>query len=562
MPDSGGPSSGRVSASWLGTVDYEKACRLQDELACRRASGAVGDLILLLQHPPVITVGCGGGDEDVLAPLPVLRQAGIRVVHTDRGGRATYHGPGQLVIYPILELEGGDLHGYVRLLEEAAILLLQSYGLAAERVDGYPGVWVKGCKIAAVGVAVRGGITRHGLALNVAPDLDHFRLLLPCGLAGRGVTSMERELGAAPCIEQVARRFAQAFAEAFARPVVEAPPEELPGVAPPGQQPAWLWRSRSVDTESAIRQMESMLSDRALHTVCQEADCPNLAECFGHGTATFLLLGDLCTRGCRFCAVTQGRPAAPDPGEPERVAEAAWRLGLSYVVLTSVTRDDLPDGGASAFAATIHAVRRRLPEARVELLIPDFRGSCAALQAVLAAGPEVLNHNLETVPRLYPAVRPGADYQRSLRLLAWAKAQAPALLTKSGLMLGLGERVSEVLQTLADLRSVECDLLTLGQYLQPGERQVPVARYLPPDEFAWYRARAETMGFRGVSSAPLVRSSHQADALWLRARRESSPGGRNDTATLGSIGLSHLQVGSARCPAAASKQCCPGGLPG
>lgn len=509
--------SREVSACWLGTVEYNVARRLQEELAARRASGAVGDLLLLLQHPPVITLGRGGGDEDILAPPSALRQAGILVQRTDRGGRATYHGPGQLIVYPILKLGEGDLYDYVARLENVAIRVLRSYSLAAERLEGSPGVWIGGNKIAAVGIAVRGGVSRHGLALNVAPDLDHFRLLVPCGLHGRSVTSMERELGAAPGVEQVARRFRHAFAEVFGRPVVGVQPEELSRSAPPGQQPAWLWRSVSPGTQPAMGPLESTLSDLALHTVCQEADCPNLAECFGQGRATFLLAGNVCTRGCRFCAVTPGRPAPLDPGEPERVAEAAGRLGLTYVVLTSVTRDDLPDGGASAFVATVHEVRKRLPQARVELLIPDFRGSCAALEAVLAAGPDVLNHNLETVPRLYPAVRPGADYQRSLRLLARAKAQAPATLIKSGLMLGLGERVFEVLQTLADLRGLGCDLLTLGQYLRPGERQVPVVRYLPPDEFAWFRTKAEAMGFRAVSSAPLVRSSHQAGALWQLA---------------------------------------------
>jgi lipoyl synthase len=549
-----GPSVGAVTAYWLGTIGYEDACRLQEELAARRASGAVGDVLLFLEHPAVITVGQGGGEEDILASPSALRswpvgtdgQAGIPVLPTDRGGRATYHGPGQLVVYPILKLAEAGVHGYVDRLEQVAERVVESYGLAAETLDGYPGVWINARKVAAVGVAVRDGVTRHGLSLNVAPDLAHFRLLVPCGIAGRGVTSIERELGRTPGrVDQVAQRFRQAFAEVFCCPVVEGDTACLPWTADSGrqdqvrrvcagsgseaaacpepvmlstvaEQPTWLWRPASADAEGAVERMDQLLSGLELHTVCREAHCPNLVECFVRGTATFLLLGSVCTRACRFCAVQPGWPAPPDPAEPERVAEAARRLGLSYVVLTSVTRDDLPDGGASAFAATVRAVRHAL-RVRVEVLIPDLRGSCAALETVLAAEPDVLNHNLETVPRLYPQVRPGARYERSLRLLARAKAQSPGLLTKSGLMLGLGERTSEVLDALAGLRRVRCDLLTLGQYLQPGERQRPVARYVPPDEFDAYRVKAEAMGFRGVAAGPLVRSSHQAAALWQQA---------------------------------------------
>ena len=262
--------------------------------------------------------------------------------------------------------------------------------------------------------------------------------------------------------------------------------------------------------------MEHLLADLGLHTVCQEARCPNMAECFGRGTATFMILGDTCTRGCRFCAVNHGRPGPPvsiDPREPERVAEAAARLGLRHVVITSVTRDDLSDSGAGQFAATVQAVRRQRPEATEEVLIPDLNGSHAALETVLDARPDVLNHNLETVPRLYPQVRPQANYRRSLEVLAWTKALAPQTVTKSGLMLGLGERTAEVLQALYDLRKVRCDLLTLGQYLQPTDRQLPVTRYVPPKEFEWYKEKAKEIGFRGVVSGPLVRSSHRAEAL-------------------------------------------------
>lgn len=511
-----------VTAHHLETVGYEESCRLQEELGLARASGVIGDTLLLLRHPPVITVGRGGGEEDILAPASTLHQLGIRVLRTDRGGRATYHGPGQLVVYPILKPLNGDLYAYAWRLEETAIQVLKAYGLRAGRVNGNPGVWVGssngsagGAKIAAVGLAVRDGITRHGLALNVAPDMTHFDLLISCGNTDRGVTSMARELGWAPDQAEVAERFCHTFAQVFRCQVVEGDPAwQAQRSTRDCEQPTWLWQRISPQVESAMARMENLLDQLVLQTVCQEARCPNITECFARGTATFMILGDTCTRSCRFCAVGYGRPAPPDPGEPGRVAEAAGALRLGHVVITSVTRDDLPDGGAGHFAATVAAVRSGVPEAAVEVLIPDFRGSRVALETVLAAEPDVLNHNLETVARLYQQVRPQADYQRSLAMLAWAKTLVPKLVTKSGLMLGLGERTGEVLRALYDLRQARCDLLTLGQYLQPTDGQLPVERFVPPAEFASYQDKAESLGFRGVSAGPLVRSSHRAETLW------------------------------------------------
>ncbi len=502
-----------VSVFRLGTVTYEDACRLQERIAVGRVKGVVADALLLLEHPPVITVGRGGGEEDVLASPSRLRQAGVCVLPTDRGGRATYHGPGQLVAYPILKWSDDDVYAYVRGLEAATIRLLKEYGLMGSRLESHPGVWLNGNKIAAVGIAVENGVTRHGLALNVAPHMAHFDLLIPCGITSRGVTSMERELGERPNGEQVTERFIRAFGEEFQRPIREGDLGSLVGLSEDNlEQPVWLWQPVPVEAEVAVRRMEDLLDDLALRTVCQEARCPNLVECFGRGTATFMILGSVCTRGCRFCAVEHGQPMPLDPHEPERVAEAAVRLDLRHVVITSVTRDDLPDGGAAQFAETIRAVRRELPECTVEVLIPDFGGSCTALDRVLAAKPDVLNHNLETVPRLYPDVRPGADYRRSLGLLAYAKSRSRRLATKSGLMLGLGEGGLEVFRALRDLRAAQCDILTLGQYLQPTDRQLPIARYVSPGEFAGYRERAEEMGFRSVTAGPLVRSSYRAEA--------------------------------------------------
>jgi len=275
------------------------------------------------------------------------------------------------------------------------------------------------------------------------------------------------------------------------------------------RKPAWL--GRPLPSDPAFSRIRSLLDDGRLHTVCQEARCPNRGECFSRGTAVFLILGDSCTRRCRFCAVTQGTPERPDPDEPRRVAETAARMSLNYIVVTSVTRDDLADGGAGFFAETIRLLRARRPSARIEVLIPDFQGDEAALRTVLDARPDVLNHNLETVARLYPEVRPQAIYDRSLELLRRTGSRAPGMAVKSGLMLGLGERPDEVESALHDLLGAGCQILTLGQYLQPKRDCLPVARFVPPGEFDAWREVAFKMGFAQVASSPLVRSSYHAE---------------------------------------------------
>jgi len=273
------------------------------------------------------------------------------------------------------------------------------------------------------------------------------------------------------------------------------------------------WMRRPIGSSAALARTRGLLADLHLHTVCREARCPNLAECFGRRTATFLVMGPVCTRRCAFCAVEKGRPHPVDPEEPRRVAEAARSLGLAHVVVTSVTRDDLPDGGAGHFAAVVRAVRERCPGATVELLVPDFQGDAGALDVVLAAGPDVLNHNVETVPSLYRAVRPGASYQRSLDLLSRAaRAGVPA---KSGLMLGLGETGEEVLAVLADLRARGVAYLTLGQYLAPSGDHYPVREYVSPETFRFYRRKAVEAGFAAVAAGPYVRSSYRADEMLL-----------------------------------------------
>ncbi|HRD49239.1 MAG: lipoyl synthase [Candidatus Competibacter sp.] len=277
------------------------------------------------------------------------------------------------------------------------------------------------------------------------------------------------------------------------------------------RKPAWI-RAPFPGTPEVLR-LKQILRDNRLHTVCEEASCPNLGECFGHGTATFMIMGDICTRRCPFCDVGHGRPNPLDAQEPEHLAQTVAAMDLKYVVITSVDRDDLRDGGAAHFVNCIRAVRARRPGIRIETLVPDFRGRMdAALNLLEQEPPDVFNHNLETVPRLYPQARPGADYQYSLTLLQRFKERQPEIPTKSGLMLGLGETTAEIEQVMRDLRAHSVEMLTLGQYLQPSIHHLPVERYAPPEEFEHLRVFGEALGFTHVASAPLVRSSYHADA--------------------------------------------------
>jgi len=296
-----------------------------------------------------------------------------------------------------------------------------------------------------------------------------------------------------------------------ALPLIDsAPPSGHPSVPLARRLPSWLKRPFPVGNENFFT--HHLLRELRLETVCENARCPNRPECYSRRTATFMVLGNVCTRPCGFCSVPRGEPLHVEDDEPERVAEAAARLGLRHVVITSVTRDDLADGGADHFSRCIQAVRARTGAA-VEVLTPDFLGDTAAIDRVVAARPDVYNHNLETVPRLYRKVRGRADYQRSLDLLARVKKQAPDIVTKSGLMLGLGETTEELLDTLADLRAASCDMLTLGQYLAPTLKHIPVVRYVPPEEFDALGVLARTLGFRQVASGPFVRSSYHAGEM-------------------------------------------------
>ena len=276
----------------------------------------------------------------------------------------------------------------------------------------------------------------------------------------------------------------------------------------PARKPSWL-KVRAPGGENYSR-LRHLMRDLDLHTVCEEAHCPNVGECWEHGTATFMILGDVCTRNCAYCAVAHGRPPTYDTAEPSRVAEAIGRMQLQHAVITSVDRDDLPDFGAFIFAETIRQIRARLPECSIEVLVPDFQGNESAIRTVLDARPEIYNHNTETVPRLYKKCRPGGRYERVMEIFRFAKRYAPAIPTKTGLILGMGETVDEVLAVLRDLRAVDVDIVTLGQYLRPSDKHHPLDRYYAPEEFRALRDAGMAMGFRHVESGPLVRSSYHA----------------------------------------------------
>jgi lipoic acid synthetase len=369
-------------------------------------------------------------------------------------------------------------------------------------------------KIAAIGVRVSRGRTRHGFALNVDPDLSMFDHIVPCGIRDRGVTSMAKLLGRPVAMREVVERVVDRFAEAFdgdpsdRQDVAWTRPERAEGIeiALTRKRPDWMRvRARFDDGYLELKKLTRGLD---LHTVCEEAGCPNIYECWADHTATFMILGDRCTRACGFCQVDTRKPLALDADEPQRVADAVAALGLAHAVITCVARDDLPDGGASGFAATVDAIRATSPGTAVELLIADCKGDPASLATIFDARPDVLNHNLETVARLQRAVRPSAGYARSLAVLG--RARAAGLVTKSGLILGMGETDVEVRAAMADLRAVGVEILTIGQYLRPSADHVPVVKWWHPDEFAALREYGEALGFAHVESGPLVRSSYHA----------------------------------------------------
>ena len=552
----------------MGRVPYEEAATLQRALA----EHSPHDYLLALEHPHVYTLGVRADPAHVLVDPAAV---GAELVRADRGGDVTYHGPGQLVLYPILTVEDDPGAGpaHVHRLEDVVIAALESLGAGERcggvgRLEGYPGIWLgigegRPRKVAAIGVRtartesepVRRR-TSHGVALNVEVDLSMFGHIVPCGIAEFPVTSL-RDEGLDVTMDEVLDTLLAVAAQVFGHgsvesqsvaatgaPVPSGPDAPVPAAigddeAPLGgpvpvtlrtgerpllrrlrqagtnpdaglplaaRKPAWLRIPARIG--EGYLTLDKTVRDLGLVTVCEEAGCPNIYECWAEGTATFMVNGSRCTRACGFCLVDTRHPEPLDAGEPERVAEAVERMSLEHAVITCVARDDLCDGGAGAIAETIDAIRRRRPATTVEVLISDCKGDAASLDLIMDRRPDVLNHNIETVARLQRAVRPSAGYARSLAVLG--RAVEAGLVAKSGLMVGLGETEDEVRATLADLAGVGVAIATIGHYLRPSAAHLPVMRWWSPEEFDCLAEFGRSEGLAHVEASPLTRSSYHA----------------------------------------------------
>lgn len=568
------PAERTLRVRWLGRVAYRDALGLQRALFVNRQH----EYLLMLEHPHVVTTSRRTPAEHLLADVESL---GAELVEADRGGGVTYHGPGQLVAYPIVEVPGrrgagmADTAAYAASLEQVLIETLGDLGVESGRLRGCTGVWVepdtdRPQKIAAIGVRMARGWSMHGVALNVDPDLGWFERIVPCGIADKGVTSLAA-LGVDVSMSEVVEVFTQRAVAVFAphgsvdcagvgfrtspgdlapfsrgegagTPVgrsgvghgTEPPAPALSGEAFSEQadgtsvrllgrlaqagatshDPVRLharrppWMRVKFDPGPEYRRVRSTMRELELVTVCEEAGCPNISECWNDGTATFMVLGDRCTRACGFCLIDTRRPAPPDPGEAARVAEAVELMALRHAVVTMVARDDLEDGGAGAVADVVAAIRERTPQCRVETLVSDFKGSSESLKKVFDAQPDVFNHNIETVARLQRAVRPSAGYARSLSVLA--RAKVAGLTAKSSIIAGMGESDGEIRQTLIDLSAVGVDIVTIGQYLRPTSHHLPVAQWWQPEVFDEWKRFGESVGIGHVEASPLTRSSYHA----------------------------------------------------
>ena len=541
-------TSSSLHIRWLGRVPYREALALQSGLF----EHGVDQHLLLLEHPHVFTYGHTADLTTNLRCEPVA--VGAELVQVQRGGDITYHGPGQLVGYPILSLQAkhgidgpADTRSYIYDVEQLIIDTLAQLGVHnAGRMGEFPGVWLdpntdNARKICAIGVRVGSGSTdrrtMHGFALNVSTDMTFMREhIVPCGIADYAVTSLLEEgidVSMNDVVDIVARlaqsrwgsqhstradvawKHSPQDLSAFSRGEGAGEPVRMikrleqagvtDGLSISVRKPEWI-RPHVQHTDEVLKTKRT-LRDLNLVTVCEQAGCPNLSECWNDGTATFMVLGERCTRACGFCLIDTQKPLQPDADEPRRVAEAVQRMGLEFAVLTMVARDDLIDGGMQHVVDTVRAIRAMNVTTKVETLISDVKGT-DALDILIAERPDVFNHNIETVARLQRAVRPSAGYARSLSVLA--RGRAAGLTTKSGMIVGMGETRQEVEATLIDLASVGVQIVTIGQYLRPTTNHLPVARFVEPQEFDQYKAFGESLGMQHVQSSPLTRSSYHA----------------------------------------------------
>lgn len=554
---------------WLGRVSYSDALTVQQALFA-----SSHDHLLLLEHNPVFTLGARASMDNLLVDPA---EFGAELVKVNRGGDITWHGPGQLVGYPILSVAGkrgggmADTVAYVNGVEQVVIDTLTDLGITnAGRLPKCPGVWLDAesdnpRKIAAIGVRLSRGRSMHGFALNVDPDMAWFDRMVPCGIADKAVTSIAQEgidVSMREVVDALVARAEQLWgtgeidrrdvvwrerpddltpfsrgegpgetAGTAASPLVEPSPHlegtsvrlagrldeagVTSGLQIQSRKPEWMRVKADMGPE--YRRLKGVMKSLDLVTVCEEAGCPNIFDCWNDGTATFMALGERCTRKCGFCLVDTRHPQAPDADEPAKIAEAVDKMALDYAVITMVARDDLADGGAAHIAETIRAVRDRKPGTRIEVLISDCKGDADSLDVINDARPDVLNHNIETVPRLQRVARPSASYARSLAVLA--RAKAAGLTTKSSIIVGMGESFDEVVSTMADLAAIGVDIVTIGQYLRPTSNHLPVARWVEPAEFdEWKRIGEAEFGLSHVESSPLTRSSYHAKQAEAAAR--------------------------------------------
>ncbi|MBN2018778.1 MAG: lipoyl synthase [Sedimentisphaerales bacterium] len=490
-----------------GLEDFHKTLQTQQLLVEQRRRNEIGNTALMVEHKPIITLGARQDANKLLIGRDKLAEKGIDVVEIRRGGGTTAHNPGQIVFYPILNLQQLRLgvSEYIRTLEQIGIELLEQLDVKSERRKGFPGLWVNDKKIASIGVRISRQITHHGMAINIRNDLSIFDYIIPCGLDDVKMTSVLNETGKKLPMQEVKERLNTLLVEHF-----EKTEDRRQKTEKIRRLPDWL--RRPMPSAGEYSRTSEIVNALGLETICMSANCPNRGQCWAKGTATVLILGNICTRGCKFCSVAKGKPKPIDSTEPTRIAELVKNLGLQYLVITSVDRDDLPDGGASHFQDCINEVRRQYPDTKYEILTPDFR-DCQneAIEILAEAQPFVFAHNVETVPSLYTEARAGGDYQRSLNLLKLAKESYDGIPTKSSIMLGLGETEDEVERVLKDLRSVGCDRLTIGQYLKPSKDSLEVVEYITPEKFDWWKQKAIELGFKWIISAPFARSSYFAE---------------------------------------------------
>ena len=532
-----------LNIRWLGKLPYGEAYILQKGLhSATSQESSPFDYLLLLEHNNVVTIGRSGDINNLLVSKNILNENNIEFFETDRGGDITFHGDGQLIGYPIIRLDDPKkVVPFVRKIENVIIDSLAELSIEAFSKTDDTGVWTKEGKIASIGIKVSKWTTLHGFSLNISENTKGFDFINPCGSSDEHVISIQQydeTVSFKEVTEIISRKFVEIFKyEKVDKQFSQFTPRQLKkkkefhidqlvnngvfnasknsvpitlnsSVKSEPERPEWMKVKANLGKD--YLSLKSLIKEKRLNTVCEEASCPNIYECWSMGTATFMIMGDTCTRACGFCDVNTGKPCDLDMDEPYRVAESVKIMGLTHAVITSVNRDDLDDGGSAFFAKTIDEVRLKNNQTSIEVLIPDFKGSKEAIDNIINANPEVLNHNLETVPRLQREIRTAASYGRSLALLQYAKESHFLGKTKTGLIVGMGEEFEEVISVLKDLSRINIDIVTIGQYLRPTQRHRLIDRYVSEEEFEQYKTIGQELGIPHIESGPLVRSSYHA----------------------------------------------------